>query len=61
MSKHSININRIVSVLIGAAVVYGLEQGLGLKFYLAIPVGVLAYIVTLVALGLILETDKPAK
>ena len=54
-------IHRIVSVLVGAAVVYGLEQGLGLKFYIAIPVGVVAYLVTLVALGLMLETDKRAK
>ena len=59
MSKHAIC--RIVSVLVGAAVVFALEQGLGIKFYLAIPAGVAAYIVTLVTLGLILETDKRAK
>ena len=38
MSKHSIR--RIVSVLVGATVVFGLEQGLGVKFYFAIPAGV---------------------
>ena len=54
-------ISRIVSVLVGAAVLFGLEQGLGLKFYIAIPAGVLAYLVTLVALGLMLETHTRAK
>ena len=59
MNKH--RISRIVSVLVGAAVLFGLEQGLGLKFYIAIPAGVLAYIVTLVALGLVLGTETRAK
>ena len=59
MSKHSIG--RIVSVLVGATVVFGLEQGLGVKFYFAISAGVTAYIITLVAMGLILESGKPAK
>jgi len=54
-------ISRIVSVLVGAAVLFGLEQGLGLKFYIAIPAGVLAYLVTLVALGLVLETHTRTK
>ena len=59
MNKH--RIGRIVAVLVGAAVLFGLEQGLGLKFYIAIPAGVLAYLVTLVALGLVLETHTRAK
>ena len=59
MNRH--RITRIVSVLVGAAVLFGLEQGLGTKLYIAIPAGVLAYIVTLVALGLVLETDTRAK
>ena len=54
-------ISRIVSVLVGAAVLFGLEQGLGLQFYIAIPVGVVAYVVTLVALGLALGVDARAK
>ena len=54
-------ITRIVSVLVGAAVLFGLEQGLGMKLYIAIPAGVLAYLVTLVAMGLMLGTDTPAK
>jgi hypothetical protein len=59
MNKHGIS--RIVAVLVGAAVLFVLEQGLGLKFYIAIPAGVLTYIVTLVALGLVLGTETRAK
>jgi membrane associated rhomboid family serine protease len=56
-------ITRIVAVLTAAAVLFGLEQGLGLKLYVAIPGGVLTYIVMLVAVGLMLGTgtDTPAK
>jgi hypothetical protein len=52
---------RIASVLIGAGVLFGLEQGLGMQLYVAIPAGVLAYVVTLVALGLVLKTEPRAK
>jgi uncharacterized membrane protein len=51
----------MVAVLVGAAVLFGLEQGFGVKLYIAIPVAVLAYIVTLVAAGLLLGTDGRAK
>jgi hypothetical protein len=59
MSKHAIS--RIVSVLVGAGVLFGLEQGLGLQFYIAMPVGVVAYVVTLVALKQALGPDARAK
>ena len=59
MNRH--RISRIVSVLVGAAVLFGLGQGLGMNLYIAIPAGVLAYIVTLVALGLVLGSGKQAK
>jgi hypothetical protein len=52
---------RIAAVLTGAAVLFGLEQGLGLKLYFAIPAGVLAYIVVLVTLGLVLKVDTAPK
>jgi hypothetical protein len=51
---------RIVAVLVGAGVLFGLEQGLKLALYVAIPLGVLAYVVTLVGLGLMLGTGKRA-
>jgi len=57
MNKH--RIARIVAVLIGAAVVFGLEQGLGLKIYIAIPAGIVAYAGVLFAFAL-LAPDTPA-
>jgi hypothetical protein len=53
-------VSRIVAVLVGAGVVFGLEQGLNLPLYIAIPVGILAYLVTLVGLGLMLGARKRA-
>lgn len=54
-------ISRIVAVAVGAAVLYGLGQGLGLELYVSIPAGVLAYIATLVSMRLMLGTDPVAK
>ena len=59
MSKHGVS--RFVAILAGAAVLFGLEQGLGMQWYFAIPAGILAYIVTLVAMGLLLKIEIPAK
>jgi hypothetical protein len=57
---NKIRLIRIVAVLIGAAVVFGLEQGLGLALYIAIPVAIVAY--TACRLGLeMLYLDTPAK
>jgi uncharacterized membrane protein len=59
MNKHGVT--RVVAVLTGAAVLFGLEQGLGLQLYVAIPAAVLAYFAVLVAMGLLLGTDTPAQ
>lgn len=59
MTRHGIS--RIAAVLVGAAVLFGLEQGLGVKLYIAIPAGVLAYVVMLLTLGLLLGTEPRAK
>jgi uncharacterized membrane protein len=59
MSRYPLS--RIASIAVGAAVLFGLELGLGVKFYIAVPAGVLAYTVTLVALGLMPGTDTRAK
>ena len=48
-------------VLVGAAVLLVLEQQLGAKLYIAIPGGILAYIITLVALGLMFGGRGQAK
>ena len=53
-------IGRIVSVLIGAAVLFGLEQGLGVKIYIAIPVAIVVYLAVKVAIGLAWGTGDHA-
>jgi len=52
---------RFAAVLVGAAVLLVLEQQLGAKLYIAIPGGILAYIITLVELGLMFGSSKQAK
>jgi uncharacterized membrane protein len=52
---------RFAAVLVGAGVLFGLEQEIGAKLYVAIPAGILAYVVTLVVLGLVLGTSSQAK
>jgi len=59
MSKHGIS--RIVAVLVGAAVLFFLEQKLGLQLYIAIPAGVLVYFGTLLAMDLALGVNPRAK
>ncbi len=53
-------IARIVSVLAGAATLFGLQQGLGIQFYFAFPVALVVYLAIKVALGLIWVDDKAA-
>jgi uncharacterized membrane protein len=52
---------RFAAVLVGAAVLLVLEQQLGVKFYVAIPGGIVAYIITLVTLGLVFGGSKQPK
>jgi uncharacterized membrane protein len=52
---------RFAAVLVGAAVLFGLEQQLGAKLYVAIPAGIIAYVVTLVALGLMFGSGRQVK
>ncbi len=51
-------ITRITAIAIAAAVLFGLEQGLGLQFYFAFPAALVAYFATLVVVGLMLDADK---
>ena len=53
-------IGRIVSVLVGAGVLFGLEQGLGVKLYIAIPVAIVVYLAVKVAFGLLWGVDDKA-
>ncbi|HET7192869.1 MAG TPA: hypothetical protein VFI98_13295 [Pseudolabrys sp.] len=52
---------RLAAVLVGAAVLFGLEQGLALKLVIALPAGVAAYFVTLVVLGLTFGSGNQTK
>ena len=52
---------RLAAVLVGAAVLFGLEQGLALKLVIALPAGVAAYFVTLVVLGLAFGSGNQTK
>jgi hypothetical protein len=51
-------IARIVSVLAGAATLFGLQQGLGIQFYFAFPVALVVYLAVKVAIGLLWVGDK---
>jgi hypothetical protein len=46
-------ITRTISVLTGAAALFGLEHGLGVQLYVAIPLAIVAYLAVKVALGLV--------
>jgi hypothetical protein len=52
---------RFAAVLIGAAVLFGLEQQLGAQWYVAIPAGIVAYTVTLLTLGLMFGSSGQTK
>jgi len=52
---------RIAAVAAAAAVLFGLQHALGLEFYIAFPAALFTYLAMLVAVGLLLDADKPAK
>jgi hypothetical protein len=57
---HKSHLFRIAAILIGGAVLFGLELGLGVEFYIAIPAAIVAY--TACRLGFAMLTpDTPAK
>ena len=51
---------RIVSVLAGAAVLFTLQQGFDVKFYIALPVAIVAYTVVKLAFILLAGTGGKA-
>jgi hypothetical protein len=53
-------IGRIVAVLAGAAVVFGLQQGLGMQLYFAVPIAAIVYTAVKVAIGLAWGVDEKA-
>ncbi|HEY6027019.1 MAG TPA: hypothetical protein VIV09_09005 [Pseudolabrys sp.] len=50
---------RIVAVIVAAAVLFWLGQGLHLQLYFAIPAACVVYAVVLVALSLWLKAEPP--
>jgi hypothetical protein len=44
---------RIISVLVGAVVLFGLQQGLDMKLTIAIPLAIAVYLAVKVAFGLL--------
>ncbi len=52
---------RSFAVILGAAVVFGLQQGLEVKWYFAIPAGLLTYVAALIGFAMLSEDETPAK
>jgi hypothetical protein len=48
-----LDIGRIAGVLIGGAVLFGLELGFDMKFYIAIPLAIIVYAGIRIGFGLI--------
>jgi hypothetical protein len=46
---------RMVAIGVGAAVVFGVEQGLAQPLYIAVPLAIVAYAATLISLGWVLS------
>lgn len=52
-------IARFVSVLVGAAVLFGALHGLNVAFYVAFPIAIVAYLAVKIGLGLLIGAGKP--
>ncbi len=53
-------LGRMIAVLVGGAVMFGLELGLGVQFYIAIPVAIVTYLAVRLGFGLVWGTDGAA-
>jgi hypothetical protein len=53
-------IGRFIAILAGAAVMFGLEMGLDVKIYYAIPAGLAVYLGLRLGFGLLWDADKAA-
>jgi hypothetical protein len=42
---------RMTAVAVGAATIYGLQQGLELSFWIALPLAIVAYAATVISVG----------
>jgi hypothetical protein len=50
---------RLAAILVGAGVLFGLQQGLGLALYFAIPIAIVAYTACRFGLGALMP-EQPA-
>jgi hypothetical protein len=53
-------LGRMIAVLVGGAVMFGLELGLGVQFYIAIPAAIVTYLAVRFAFDLVWGTDGRA-
>jgi hypothetical protein len=53
-------LGRMIAVLVGGVVMFGLELGLGVQFYIAIPVAIVTYLAVRLGFGLVWGTDGAA-
>lgn len=49
---------RMAAVAVGAASIFGLQHGLELSFWIALPVAIAAYAATVVGMGYLLGAAK---
>jgi hypothetical protein len=56
---NGLRIVRIASVLVGAAVLFGLQHSFDMQIYVALPIAIVAYLAVKVGLGLWLDAGKP--
>jgi hypothetical protein len=54
-------IAKIAAVLTGAATLFGLEHGLHVSLYIAVPAALIVYMAVKVGIGLLLGIDERAK
>jgi hypothetical protein len=60
MALDNPQLHRIVAILLGATVLFGLELGFSVSYYIAIPAGIIVY--TACRLGFaLLVPESPAK
>jgi hypothetical protein len=53
-------LGRIIAVLLGGAVMFGLELGFGVQFDIAIPIAIITYLAVRLGFGLVWGTDGAA-
>ena len=46
---------RMAAIAVGATTIFGLQQGLELSFWIALPLAILAYAATVLAMGYLLD------